>query len=188
MADWNPTIQSQLTATVGNAESIANTSLTLITNQAERAGMNLSGAQDQIDLAKQNVDTQLQLIDQATETANNAIDSIATRTQDIRKTIMKKHEQRNTLENSLETVRAVAEVREEQVSELKKKGEGNYHTSWLGLWRPLASESRFGLFVASIVLGLIGLLSIGFLLMEPVGKLLPAQFTRSQGFHSFTKK
>ena len=188
MADWNPTIQSQLTSTVGNAESIANTSLTLIMNQSERAGMNLSGAQDQIDLAKQNVDTQLQTIENATKTVNDAIDAIAVRTQDIRKTIMQKHEQRDKMENSLETVRAVAEVREEQVSELKKKGEGNYHTSWLGLWRPLASESRVGLFIASIVLGLIGLVSIGFLLIEPVGKLLPAQFTRSQGFPSFPKK
>lgn len=187
--EWNAQLQNKLASEVGNAESLVNSNLTTITNQSERAGLNLQGAQDQIDSAKRTVDAQIKTILQATQTVNDAIDGIAVRTQNVRTTIEAKIEKSNQLKSKLETVKTIADVRTEQVKELQNKGSANFHTSWLGLWRPLATESRTGLMIASIVLGVIGLLSIGFLLIEPVGKLLPAQFTKtSQASMSFQKK
>jgi hypothetical protein len=187
--EWNAQLQNKLSSDVGNAESMIATNFTTITNQSERAGLKLQGAQDQIDTAKRAIDVQLQTIENATKIVNDAIDGIAVRTQNVRMNIESKLETSDRLKSKLETVKNIVEVRNEQVHDLQNKGASNFHTSWLGLWRPLASESRTGLLIASIVFGVIGLVSIVFLLIEPVGKLLPAQITNpSYAMMPFQKK
>lgn len=191
---WDSQKQNEYSSTVNNAVSQANTSLNIISSQSERAALKLAGAQEQIDNAKRNVEQKLTDIADINQSINNIIDEIAVGTQDVRTTIQQKKERSEMVITERNEAKAIAEVRKEQVQDLQEKNEGNYHTSWLGLWRPLASESRTGLFIASIVLGLIGLLSICFLMIDPIGKLLPAisnassQYMPSEGFSLIKKK
>jgi hypothetical protein len=50
-----------------------------------------------------------------------------------------------------EQERTLNMIRKEQAESLKRKYEGNYHSSWMGLYRPLKETSRFALLVVSIL-------------------------------------
>lgn len=58
-------------------------------------------------------------------------------------------------EAELEKERVLNEIRKEQAASLTKKGAGNYHSTWMGLYRPLKEESRTGLAVAAVAFFLI---------------------------------
>jgi hypothetical protein len=60
-----------------------------------------------------------------------------------------------TAEEELEKERVLNEIRKEQAESLTKKGAGNYHSTWMGLYRPLKEESRTGLAVAAVAFFLI---------------------------------
>ena len=55
-----------------------------------------------------------------------------------------------TLEAEVAQEKTLNEIRKEQAESLAKKGSGNYHSTWMGLYRPLKEESRTGLAVAAV--------------------------------------
>jgi hypothetical protein len=63
----------------------------------------------------------------------------------------------DTNQKVVKEAETLASLRKEQADELSRKHLGNYHSSWLGLWRPLSEQSRTGLFVASIFFGLLAI-------------------------------
>jgi len=54
----------------------------------------------------------------------------------------------------------IMELRKEQAEELKIKYGANFHTSYLGLWRPLHPETHAVLYTMSIVLALVSVLGL----------------------------
>lgn len=63
----------------------------------------------------------------------------------------------NSTQKAVKEAETLAAIRKEQADELSRKNEGNYHSSWMGLWRPLSEQSRIGLLVASVFFGLLSL-------------------------------
>ncbi len=96
------------------------------------------------------------------------------------------------LEKEVEEARKLNEIRKEQAAALEKRSDGNYHSSWLGLWKPLRDEYRVGIAVIAMGMGLIAALLLGLLFYE--GHIrLPGFFNRvfnftqtQQGFYTRT--
>ena len=173
---WDSSIETRVTTAVQNAATSAQTSLSVITNQtnAERIETSsISNEEALINQAKANVESQIQIIRDNTKTVSDTIDSLYATTQTLQTDIAKKLSAETDKKQMLSDTETLNAIRMEQANALKQKYQGNYHSSWLGIWRPLKDESRTGLFVLSIVLGMIGILSIAYLLMEPVGNMLP---------------
>jgi multidrug efflux pump subunit AcrB len=76
-----------------------------------------------------------------------------------------------TIQAELEKERTLNEIRKEQAESLAKKGAGNYHSTWMGLYRPLKEESRTGLAVAAVAFFLIfiALVVFGFTNSSAIG-------------------
>jgi hypothetical protein len=105
----------------------------------------------------------------------NCVSMIQTRYNELKKTLetmlyenVKSATRIQTLESEVnknkkvvKEVETLAALRKEQASELQRKGEGNYHSSWMGLWRPLSDQSRLGLIIATVFFGLIALILFG---------------------------
>ena len=66
-------------------------------------------------------------------------------------------------------------LRKEQASDVQNKNSANYHTSVLGLWRPLHPNTQGVLYTVSTVLMLIGVASVGFLIMTNKNRIFPAK-------------
>ena len=75
--------------------------------------------------------------------------------------------------------RELAELRKEQASDVRNKNAADYHSSVLGLWRPLHPNTRGVLYTVSTVLMLIGVASIGFLIMTNKNRIFPAKTAAS---------
>lgn len=71
-----------------------------------------------------------------------------------------------SLEKEVESARALNEIRKEQAATLQNKGDSTFHSSWLGLWRPLQDEYRVGIAVTALGLALIACLVLGLLVYE----------------------
>ena len=69
---------------------------------------------------------------------------------------------------SLGKEKELVELRKEQATELKTKYGANFHTSWLGLWKPLQPETHAILFTISIFLALSSILGIAYLIYTRV--------------------
>jgi len=70
----------------------------------------------------------------------------------------------------------LAKLRKEQAADVKKyRLDANYHTSVLGLWKPLHSSTHSVLYTVSVVLGLIAVASIVFLTMTHGNRSSPAK-------------
>jgi hypothetical protein len=71
----------------------------------------------------------------------------------------------------------LAELRKEQAADVKDKYAADYHSSVLGLWRPLHPNTRGILYTSSTVLMLIAVATIGYLVM--LNKNSPARTVTS---------
>lgn len=67
------------------------------------------------------------------------------------------------------------ELRKEQASDVQNKNGADYHSSMLGLWRPLHPNTRGVLYTVSTVLMLISVASVGFLIMTNKNRIFPAK-------------
>jgi hypothetical protein len=67
------------------------------------------------------------------------------------------------LRKKVEEQRELESIRQQQVQSLEQRDTGNYHSSWLGLQRPMKEESRMGLLVAAgffAVLAIVGIVYV----------------------------
>lgn len=71
----------------------------------------------------------------------------------------------------------LAELRKEQAADVKDKYAADYHSSVLGLWRPLHPNTQGILYTSSTVLMLIAVATIGYLVM--INKNSPAKAVAS---------
>jgi hypothetical protein len=64
------------------------------------------------------------------------------------------------LRTAVEKERTLNQLRKEQMESLNNKDDSNYHSSWLGLFRPMKEESRIGLLVAAVGFFLLGCVGV----------------------------
>jgi hypothetical protein len=67
------------------------------------------------------------------------------------------------------------ELRKEQASDVQNKNAADYHSSVLGLWRPLHPNTRGVLYTVSTVLMLISVASVGFLIITNKNRIFPVK-------------
>jgi len=175
---WNAEIKARIQSPVQTATKQIDDNLPVILNSTEGAVMGLPGYQNAIDRAKGDVGTGLETLQRGVNEVKELNRLAADQIESLRTKIERgKDEMRRLKLEEKESVEITA-LRKEQAAELKTKYASGLHTSWLGLWKPMQGESYTGLIVASVVFGLIALVSIGFL----TAPLLPANIPGLSGF------
>ncbi len=88
------------------------------------------------------------------------------------------------LRKKVEKEREIDSIRQEQTTALENREEANFHSSWMGLIKPLKEESRTGLAVAAGAFALVGILAIFYLVRDYAFPDTGRSFF-SGGFRSF---
>jgi hypothetical protein len=88
------------------------------------------------------------------------------------------------LRKKVEAERVLDSIRQEQTTALENREEANFHSSWMGLIKPLKEESRTGLAVAAATFALVGILAIFYLVRDYIFPDAGRSFF-SGGFRSF---
>jgi len=132
---------------------IINTNLPIVSNLVEQEARNVSGAAKQRREARSAVDLAINSLKELPNRIDTILGSIDTG--GIENAI-KDTESRIADEKSKQSKsEELLAIRKEQSETLAKKYSANYHSSWLGLWRPLKENTHVGLNVASVAFGLI---------------------------------
>lgn len=152
-----------------------------ITSLGPSAALSIGTASGDLDVAKQTV---LRNIDDIYALNNSVLadtEVVTTNAKTIGQTLKEARNSTETLKKDVQKNKTLLEIRTAQANALQEKYDANLHTSWLGLWRPLADSTQTALLVVSIVLGLIALVSLGMLLYKyiPVG---PGKSESGSGF------
>jgi hypothetical protein len=115
--------------------------------------LDLNGASSQITAAKNAIEQGIEKIRYNTQVITQHINSMSSKTEEETRRLQERKSNVEELKKRVAEEKTLYELRLEQARSLKHKYDGNYHSSWLGLWRPLTEESRIGLLIASIVFG-----------------------------------
>lgn len=175
MADlWNSQIANDINTQMATAKNNFQSNTRVIDSQTEQYALQIPAAKTQIEQAKVVIQNSTQKMRELSDRVTGITNSVFDRMSNLPDLVRAKKQTQADAKEKLENDETVAHVRDEQVHALRNRNSGNYHSSWLGIWRPLKEDSRVGLFVASIVLGSITILSIIFLMSDPFLKLLPA--------------
>jgi hypothetical protein len=137
----------------------------------QSAVMGISGAQGQIDKAKQAVQQANDALQRDANNLEGKVRDMTTALQSLRERIEAGKSTETDLKKQLKTTTTLNNLRQEQSEELRKKYTSTFHTSWLGLWRPLKDTTPMGQIVASVVFCLIGVASVVFLVLHPPGSV-----------------
>jgi hypothetical protein len=163
---WNADIEQRYRSDVNTAYSNAYQNFSAVRDRTPAAVLNLPGAVDQVNRAKQIIEQSVHTLQQRTNDIATAITSLVNSKTNIRQDINTKKQETQRLKQEVEKARELNALRKEQAAELKIKYGSNYHTSYLGLWRPLADQSQMGLIVASVMFALIAIVSLVFVIRE----------------------
>jgi hypothetical protein len=101
----------------------------------------------------------------------NTINEIVKATDQVSEKVNVHKKEVDELKEEVAKAESIADVRREQSDALKHKNVGNYHSSWIGLWRPLHEDTRMGLFIAALMFLLVAVVSVVFVVRD---SFLPA--------------
>lgn len=165
---------------MSEAQAQVQLQLNVAKQRTPAAVLQLPNAQQDVDKAKQSVETLHEQMRRTINSVQTAIDTMSAKTTDIRTIIQTKRTQVAELDKSVLEAQTLANIRKEQAEALKQKYNANYHSSWLGLWRPLSDSSRVGVLISSIALGLVAVCSIVFYFWETLVKYFPGLQTQAE--------
>lgn len=159
---WNPEIRDNFLRQKNAAKSVINTTLnemeTQLTAMAASDASTASRAQNQYESKKPQIEQKLaalQTLNQQLESSLGAMDISQLKFQ-----IAAKKDEIADVQSSRDEKQTLAGLRKEQASALAAKYDSNYHSSWLGLWRPMSEQSQYGL---SFFAGLFGFIAVALL-------------------------
>ena len=163
-----------------------NMNLRTIIDRTPAAVLNLSGAATDVATAKRVVETGLSRLTQMTNEIDTATEQVAAKGKATGAEYNTKKKEITTLKTETEKNKELLEIRKAQAESLKTKYASGFHSSYLGLWRPLADETRTALFVMSIVLILIAIVSLVYFFKDKLLSVLPGRATpQPQGTGAF---
>jgi hypothetical protein len=148
--------------------------LPIILDRTPAAVLNLAGAAQQINASKTVIQSSLDEIRRKTADVSKVIENITESTSSTRNAINIQRQEVTELKKVITQGETLDAIRKEQAAALHAKEEGSRHSSWMGLWRPLAEESRTGLFVAAIAFACIAIVSVVYLFWGRIIQLFPA--------------
>jgi len=152
-------------------------------NNVNQIAQNVPGAA-QNDQARKNRVTQIiQELNNYYYKLNTTVDAIERERASISVAIKAEKEKLEAIRHDMGEKRELAELRKEQASDVRHKFEADYHSSVLGLWRPLHPNTRGVLYTVSTVFMLISVAAVGFLIMTSKNRIIPAipSFTSGAG-------
>ena len=171
---WNDEIKARTDSTAQTAKKQIDDNLPVIVDSTQGVVMGLPGYQEATERAKNTVLGGIETIRRTTNEIKGLNTMAAQQIDVLRRKIEEEKKEVVRLKSEEAESNQLTSLRKEQAAELKQKYASNLHSSWLGLWRPLHEGSYTGLIVASVVFGLIALLSLFFLLTRPFQPTTPA--------------
>jgi hypothetical protein len=136
------------------------TNLQRINDLAPSAALSIGTAANDIEVAKRTVTQSLEDLYALNTRIQTDTDAITARAKDAGVSFNAAKKEASKLSNDVNKNKTLLEIRRAQAEALFEKYSANQHSSWLGLWRPLSDTSQVGLIAASIMFGLISLLSM----------------------------
>jgi hypothetical protein len=140
---------------------------------------NVPGAQQNDQARKNRV---VELIDQMNNyysSIDTVVDAIERERQSVTASVKAIKKKLAIIRREMREKKELADLRKEQASDVQNKNSANYHSSLLGLWRPLHPNTRGVLYTVSTVLMLISVAGIGFLIMTNKNRIFPAKTSTS---------
>ena len=163
---WNADIEKSYKNQVAAATKQAQDNFSVVMNRTPAAVLNLPGAVENVNRSKRLIEQAVQTVKQRTQDISNEIDKIAARKAQVRNDLNIKKGETHVVKRQVHEARELNKLRQEQAAELQRKYGSNLHTSYLGLWRPLAEQSHMGLIVAAAMFALIAIVSIVFIVRD----------------------
>lgn len=172
-AVWNPEIHDNFLRQKNAVKSVLQSTLgemeAQLTPMANSSTADL--ARNQYESKKPVIEQKLaalQTLNQELETKLGAMDISQLKFQ-----IAAKKDEIADVRTTRDTKQTLAGLRKEQATALATKYDSNNHSSWLGLWRPMSTQSQYGL---SFFAGLFGVIAVAIL-----GWMGWSWFTESRG-------
>ena len=176
---WNGNIENRFRNDINTARNSANQNFSTVMNRTPAAVLNLPDAANQVNRAKQIIEQSVHTVQQRTNEVEATIQSLVAAKANVRHDIQVKKKESQQLKQEVNKARELNALRKEQAAALKVKYGSNYHTSYLGLWRPLAERSHMGLIIAAVMFALIAIVSLVFIVREMITAPASSQLGRN---------
>ena len=137
-----------------------NTNKTTLLNRAPAVVLGIQDAQNAVASAKSEIESGISSLQTRDSELKSKLQAMLRENEQSAYRIKTLETQVATTKESVKEAETLAALRKEQADELRRKGEGNFHSSWMGLWRPLSEQSRIGLIIATVFFGLVALILI----------------------------
>jgi len=147
---------------VSMAAKQATDNFSVVVDRTPAAVMNMPGAQQQITTSKQYIEQSVQTVARTINEVVGRIDEMVRSKANVRNDIDAKRQEVEQVKKDVLEAQGINTIRKEQAEALKTKYGSSYHTSWLGLWRPLSDQSITGLMIASALFILITIITVFF--------------------------
>lgn len=184
---WNADIENSYRNQVNNAIKQANDNFSVVVDRTPAAVLNLPGAAEQVNRSKQFIEQAVQTVKQRTNDVAQAIGTLVASKAQIRNDLNSKKDETHIVKQQVNEAKELNKLRQEQAVELQRKYGSNLHTSYMGLWRPLAEQSHMGLIIAAVMFALIAIVSIVFIVRERTNA--PASLVQmNQLFGGFSRR
>jgi len=131
-----------------------------INDLAPSAALNIGTATNDIEVAKRTVTQSIEGLYALNNRILTDTDAITIRAKNAGISFNAAKKEASKLKDDVSKNKTLLEIRRAQAEALLEKYNANFHSSWLGLWRPLSDASHVGLIAASIMFGLIALVSV----------------------------
>jgi hypothetical protein len=164
----------QLDAEVENAKKTILHNLPNIEGNTPSVILKLGGAEQAMNKAKSDINMGIETLNRSISKVNAYADSIIQRSKSLTNEIKEEKEKHKKLSSTVVQSETLAQIRKEQAEALKKKHDANLHSSWLGLFRPLADTSRVALFTSGIALIVLFLVSLVYFFWNDLMNIFPA--------------
>lgn len=156
-SQWHPDMTTKYTLEVSRIEDQVRDMSNNIDSRAGAVALGIQDAQNDVARMKSTIESGINTIQTRVNELTSIYQAMTAESAQATNRVNALETEVNSTQKAVKEAETLAALRKEQADELRKKNEGNYHSSWMGLWRPLSEQSRIGLLIASIFFGLLAL-------------------------------
>lgn len=162
---WDTSSEEQYMNELSRIKSQFNTNKSILINRAPAVVLDLQDSQNTVASTKSEIESGILFLQTRDNELKSKLQSMIRANEQSVSRIKTLETQVTNTNKSVKEAEILSALRKEQADELRRKGDGSLHSSWMGLWRPLSEESRLGLLIATVFFGLAALI-----LFVPIAK------------------
>jgi hypothetical protein len=155
---WDASSEQQYRNELSRITGQFNSNKTSLLNRAPAVVLGIQDAQNAVASSKAEIESGISLLKTRDNELKSKLQFMLRENEQAAYRIKTLETQVATTNVIVKEAKTLVELRKEQSDELRRKGEGNFHSSWMGLWRPLSEQSRLGLIIATVFFGLVALI------------------------------